>query len=337
MKNSLETRLGIFFALVVVAGFVLFELAGGGRWLLRGQEVRARFKSAGDLKVGDPVKLAGVNVGRVADIRLAGQAVEVVMKVDENAEVRTDSSAQIRFTGLMGQNFVALTFGSENAPRLVGGGVVQAREQADLAQIFEKLDGVADGVQSMTKSFGGDQMGQLLGPIAEVVKENQPRINALMANLATLTTGLTEGKGTVGKLLQDDALYSTAIATVTNLNSVAGDARGLFAKADGMLSDTQGLVGDARKVMGGIERGEGSVGKLLKDDTLAKQTTAAMSNLREILEKVNRGQGTVGKVVNDDTLLRNVKLTLQKVDKATEGLEDTGPLSVLGTMLQTLF
>jgi len=86
-----------------------------------------------------------------------------------------------------------------------------------------------------------------------------------------------------------------------------------------------------------LDRGEGTIGRLLKDDTLAKETTAALTNMREILEKVNRGQGTVGKVINDDSFLRNIKLTLQKVDKATEGLEDTGPLSVLGTAFQTLF
>lgn len=337
MKNSLESRLGFFFALVVVAGFVLFELSGGTRWLTRGQEVRALFKSAGELKVGDPVRLAGVKIGRVTDIRLAGQAVEVVMKVDTSADVRTDSVAQIRFTGLMGQNFVAIDFGSSNAPRLVPPGLLQSREQADLAQIFDKLNGVADGVQAMTKTFSGDQMSQLLGPIAEVVKENQPRISALMTNLVSLTSGLAEGKGTMGRLLHDDTLYASAVSAVTNMNSLAGEARGLMGKADGMMTDTQGLIGDTRRLVAAIDRGEGSIGRLMKDDTLAKESTVAMTNLREILEKVNRGQGTVGKVINDDSFLRNVKLTLQKVDKATEGLEDTGPLSVLGTAVQTLF
>ena len=344
MRNSLETRLGLFFALVVVAGFIMFELAGGGKWFLRGQEVRALFRSAGDLKVGDPVKLAGIPVGRVSDVRLASQSVEVVMKLDANADLRTDSVAQIRFTGMMGQNYVGIDFGSENAPRLVTGGLLKAKESADLAQVFEKLNGVADGVQAMTKSFSGDQLGQLLGPIAEVVKDNQPRINALMSNFVALSTDLTQGKGTVGKLLKDESLYTSALATVTNVNTLSLEARGIVAKADGMfakademLADTRGLVGDVRKVVGGIDRGEGTLGKLLKDESLARETTIAMTNLREIMEKINRGQGTVGKVVNDDTLLRNVKLTLQKVDKATEGLEDAGPLSVLGTLIQTLF
>ena len=71
MKSSLETRLGLFFALVFVAAFVLFEMVGGGRFFTNGIPIRARFNTAGDLKVGDPVKLAGVDIGRVQAIRIA--------------------------------------------------------------------------------------------------------------------------------------------------------------------------------------------------------------------------------------------------------------------------
>ena len=62
-----------------------------------------------------------------------------------------------------------------------------------------------------------------------------------------------------------------------------------------------------------------------------------MANLREVLEKINRGQGSAGKLVNDERLYRNAKLTLKKLEKATEGLEDQGPLSVLGTVVNSLF
>jgi phospholipid/cholesterol/gamma-HCH transport system substrate-binding protein len=62
-----------------------------------------------------------------------------------------------------------------------------------------------------------------------------------------------------------------------------------------------------------------------------------MTNLKEILQKVNRGEGSIGKLVNDDSLFKNTKLTLQKLDKATEGLEDQGPLSILGIAVNSLF
>src|SRR5260370_4043359 len=62
-----------------------------------------------------------------------------------------------------------------------------------------------------------------------------------------------------------------------------------------------------------------------------------MTNLKEILQKINRGDGSVGKLVNDQEFYKNAKLILQKLDKATEGLEDQGPLSVLGIVGGKLF
>jgi len=65
--------------------------------------------------------------------------------------------------------------------------------------------------------------------------------------------------------------------------------------------------------------------------------TEAATHLKEVLQKVNRGQGSVGKLVNDEALIDNAKLTLQKLDKATESLEDQGPLSVIGILINPLF
>jgi phospholipid/cholesterol/gamma-HCH transport system substrate-binding protein len=86
-----------------------------------------------------------------------------------------------------------------------------------------------------------------------------------------------------------------------------------------------------------VNAGQGTVGKLLKDETLYRETIESMTNLKEILQKVNQGKGSVGKLINDQEFYKNAKLTLQKLDQATEGLEDQGPLSVLGLAVSKLF
>jgi phospholipid/cholesterol/gamma-HCH transport system substrate-binding protein len=96
-------------------------------------------------------------------------------------------------------------------------------------------------------------------------------------------------------------------------------------------------VAEARKIIGEVEAGRGTIGKLVKDEALYSETTVSMTNLREILQKINQGEGTIGKLVNEQEFYKNAKLTLQKVDKATEGLEDQGPLSVLGILAGSLF
>ena len=102
------------------------------------------------------------------------------------------------------------------------------------------------------------------------------------------------------------------------------------------VTNLQDAVTQVRQVVNGVSAGQGTLGKLVTDETLYNSTTASMTNLNQILLKINQGQGTVGKLVNDQEFYKNAKLTLQKLDKATDGLEDTGPLSVIGPMLNAV-
>jgi phospholipid/cholesterol/gamma-HCH transport system substrate-binding protein len=330
MKSSLETRLGMFFAVVIIAGFILFELMGGAAVFNRGKIYRAQFSSAKDLKVGDPVKLAGVVVGRVKDIVVAGNRVEVKLQVDPKAPVRTDSVASIQFTGLMGQNFVGLTFGGENSPLAVADALLQSREQADLGDLMSRLDSVASGVEGLTKSFSGEEISKLFGPLTDFMKQNQSNITSIVQNMQEVTTEMTEGRGTFGKLVRDPTLYNEAVNTVTNIATAVEEVKPL-------AEDARGMMADMRKLVSRLEQGEGTLGKLMTDASLYTEATDALTNMKEIMQKINRGQGSIGELVNDNAFLKNIKLTLQKVDKATESLEDTGPLSVIGTAVGTLF
>ena len=70
MKNTLETRLGIFFALALIVAVLLLEMVGAMDWFKRGYQISASFKTAQELKRGDFVKMAGVEIGRVESIAL---------------------------------------------------------------------------------------------------------------------------------------------------------------------------------------------------------------------------------------------------------------------------
>jgi phospholipid/cholesterol/gamma-HCH transport system substrate-binding protein len=323
MKNSLETRIGIFVALTVLAAVFILEMVGGVEKFKRGYHVHAMFRNVQELKVGDRVKVAGVEVGRVEQIALDESQVKVTMKIRKTAGIRTDSVATVKFAGLLGQNFVSLNFGSPSAPLAENGTILQSTEQPDLSAIMTKLDNVATGVENLTRSFTGDKIDNLLGPFTDFLKANQVPLTMTIANIQEISSQISKGQGTVGKLIYEDALYSSALNTVSNLQ---------FA-----TDDIQVTLAEARKVVDQVNAGQGTVGKLIKDETLYNETTASMTNLREILQKVNQGQGSVGKLVNDQEFYRNAKLTLQKLDKATEGLEDQGPLSVLGIAVNSLF
>lgn len=330
MKNTLETRLGIFFAVALIAAVVLLELLGGRDLFTTGTVLRARFGNIQELKVGDPVKMAGVEIGRIQNIELTGGKVEVRMKVSQRAEVHTDSKAAIRFVGLMGQNFVALDFGTATAPIATQDTLLESTDQADLNSLLVKLDQVASGVDGLTKNFSGENFGNLLSPLTDFFKDNKPRMSAILGNVQTMSDQIVQGKGTVGKLINEDALYVSVQEAVRRWSTATDGIKPLVDQANLTLKTVQ-------TTMTGINAGDGSLGKLVKDETLYRETTEALANLREIFQKINKGQGTVGKLINEDTFLKDARMTLQKVDKATEGLEDQGPMSVFGILVNSLF
>ena len=323
MKNTLETRLGLFVALIVMAAFFITFIVGGLERFQPGLHVNALFNTAQELKLGDRVKLAGVEVGKVESITLTNNKVMVTMKLRANAPVKTDSVAAIKFAGLMGQNFVSLDFGSGRAPAATDGTTLNSMEQADLSVIMQKLDNVASGVENLTKSLTGDTIENLVGPLTDFIKQNTGPLTATLANIRAMSAQIAEGKGTVGKLIFDETFYTTALVTVSNLQSTSDEIKV--------------ALSGARKIIDDVNAGQGSLGKMVKDEKLYAETTDSMTQLKEILQKLNQGQGTIGKLINDQEFYKNAKLTLQKVDKATEGLEDQGPLSVLGILANNLF
>jgi phospholipid/cholesterol/gamma-HCH transport system substrate-binding protein len=325
MKNTLETRLGIFVTLAVLAAVLILDVVGGTERFQRGYRLNALFSNIQDLKVGDRVKMAGVEIGRIEKISLdeTNNKVKVAMKLKQGVAVRTDSTASIKFTGLMGQNYVAVEFGSSGAPVLLNDNYIPTTEAADFSAIMKKMDNVATGVENLTKTFSGDKIDNLLGPFTDFLKANRGPLTASIANLQAISSQIRAGEGTIGKLIYDQSLFNSAQAAVTNLDETAFQVKLAFE--------------DARKIIGNINSGQGTVGRLVKDDSLYRETTASMTNLKEVLLKINKGDGTVGKLINDQEFYKNAKLSLQKLDQATEGLEDQGPLSVLGTAVTKLF
>jgi len=312
MKNSLETKLGLFVAITLIAAWALVETLGSVDLFGHGYRVSAQFQTVQDLKPGDRVKMAGVEIGRVESIELTTNRVRVTLKLRQTAVVKTSSIASIRFTGLMGQNFVSLDFGAPSDNTLaVDGTELESVEQTDLNAIMAKLDNAAGGIQNITKNFAGDEIKHMFGALDDVITSKKESIKNTLDNIENISGEIRNGKGTVGKLIYDDTLYASALDTVSNLQDTIGSIR---------LT-----VEDARA-------GKGTIGKLLTDEALYNSATSSMTNLNSILLKVNQGDGTIGKLVNEQDFYKSAKLSLQKLDKAADGLEDTGPLSVIGIM-----
>ena len=122
--------------------------------------------------------------------------------------MKTDSVATIKFTGLLGQNFVAIDFGTPRGEPLKNDQFIATAEQADLSAMMQKIDNVASGVENLTKSFTGFKIDTLVGPLSDFINANKDPLTATISNMqslsAELSTQVAEGKGTLGKLIKDD-------------------------------------------------------------------------------------------------------------------------------------
>jgi phospholipid/cholesterol/gamma-HCH transport system substrate-binding protein len=99
----------------------------------------------------------------------------------------------------------------------------------------------------------------------------------------------------------------------------------------------QDALGGARDIIAKVQAGEGTLGKLLVDDSIAVELEATMANMREFSEKLNSGEGTLGKLVTDDSLFYELQSMLNKADQALGSMGDAGPITAVGAVSNALF
>ncbi len=334
MAMSREVRVGLFLVVAFLILIALFELLGKETLFARSVEYKTSFKSIPGLKVGDPVRLAGVDVGTVKEIRIIGARVEVTMRVKPGTPVKTDSVATIKLTSLLGTNFVDISFGSPAAPVAPPNSLLASSEPPDLNTLLVRLNDAAGDIQSLVKQVN-EGLGKSMAPIASAF-ESMDRI----------AKKLERGEGTLGRLVSDDRLYREIQGIATNLNQVSQQIAhgqgtlGRLVADDTLYKDLRGLTADLRSATGSftrmgkeIESGQGPLGKLVKDDGLyrdARQTLAdareALSGLRVVSRNLSEGKGALGRLLNDESMYTDMKgavTSLNTIMKKVERGEGT--------------
>ncbi|MEK6716561.1 MAG: MlaD family protein [candidate division NC10 bacterium] len=371
MAMSREVRVGLFLVVAFLILIALFELVGKETIFARMVEYRTSFKAIPGLKLGDPVRLAGVGVGTVRDIRVIGARVEVVVRVKPGTPVKTDSIATIKLTSLLGTNFVDLTFGSPAAQVAPPGSLLQSSEPPDLNTLLARLNDAAGDVQTLAKQVN-EGLGKSIEPISaafqsmdKIAKKIEKgegtlgrlitddglyrEIRGIAGNLSRVSDQIAKGEGTLGKLVADDALYKDLRTLTTDLRGTAGSFTRVMKDIEsgkgslGKLARDETFYNEAREALTGlrtvsrrITEGKGTLGKLVNDEALYNDMKGAVASLNGIMKKVERGEGTLGKLVNDDSLYFTAKDSLKKVGKGADQLREQGPLSIIGIGIQAL-
>lgn len=288
-----ELKIGLISVFAIVMTLVLiFLLSGEGGFSWEQYRIKARFDNIAGLKPGAPVRVAGVEVGSVDEITFNGDRVEVTMKVNEKHRnlITTESVAVLGSVSLLGEAAVDITAASQGTP---------------------------------VPEWGYVKSGPAAGSLADVTSKATEGIEQLTAVLADVRAG----RGTVGQLFTNDALYREMNALVAAAEEVAQNINagrgtlGRLATNPAAAQALEGALQDLQNVTARVRAGEGTLGKFLTDDTLSRNLTSMSTNVDNITARLSKGQGTAGALLNERELYDRMNSMMNRLDQVTAALQ----------------
>ena len=290
---SREARVGIFVLLgLVILTYFTFRVSKWGLIAEKGYKLTVDFDSAAGLEPKSDVKMAGVPIGKVEEIQLVGNRARLVLRVRPEYRIPGDSIASIQSQGFLGEKYLELTPGKDTGRLLSEGGQLTRTEApTNVDALVRKLDTIGDDIKKFTASISGT-----FG-----TEEGRESLKRIIANIDRLSANLSE----ISTANKEDLR-----ATIANLRAFSETLKeetpGLVAKLERMSDDVTGVVGENREnLKESIENLKAASAKL--DNTL--------DHAGKVLAKIDRGEGTLGKLVNDNTAHNSITDTLEGINR----------------------
>jgi phospholipid/cholesterol/gamma-HCH transport system substrate-binding protein len=282
-----ELKVGVItIAALVIAALSIFLVTGGTGFFWQRYTLKARFPNIAGLKPGSPVRLAGIEVGSVTDAEFAGNQVDVAFEVNRTYRDRitSESVATLGSVSLLGESAVDITPANTGTPIPEFGYVPPGKTPAQLSDVTTQA---AEGIEELSGLIHDMRQGK--GTVGKLMTDERlfTELHQFVASAGELTRSIRDGRGTLGKLVNDPKTANALEASLTNLERMTAQ----------------------------INSGQGTIGKLLNDDTLATSLNGATSNLQELTARLNRGEGTAGKLMTDDALFNRLNSVTGRFDE----------------------
>jgi phospholipid/cholesterol/gamma-HCH transport system substrate-binding protein len=289
-----ELKIGVMaVAALVLTALLVIAVGGASGFAWQRYELKTNFANVQGLKAGAIVRVAGVEVGKVTRVELAGTGVDVRLSIkkENQSRVTTDSFASIGAMSLLGEPLIDVSPAATGTP-LKDGDTIKSRKPA--SQLSDVAETANEGIVEATALLKDIRAGK--GSVGKLFSDDAlyRDLNAFVASANEVTASINKGKGTLGKLTNDPKAYDELQASLANLQEMT------------------------RK----INAGEGSLGQLLKDDKLSKSLTATSGNLEQVSGRLNRGDNTAGKLLTEKELYDKLNSTATHLDELTRNLNE---------------
>ncbi len=261
----------------VLGGLLLFAFGLfmiGDRQMAFAQKVTVytEFKKITGLQPGALVRVSGAKAGSITQIippdTPSGKfRVELEIVEDLHQLVRTDSLATIETEGLVGGNYLGITTGSDTAPIVAPNATIVGKEPLDLAELVERMgdtvtkvndavDGMKDDVQRAVVAIADtvDNANLLITGVTGEVTKIAASGALITADAAQISEGIRSGKGTIGKLVNDDELYNRVTAIAKQTEETTAYARQLVLSAKETLEGFQSKDGAVQGMTASVKQ-----------------------------------------------------------------------------------
>ena len=287
-KNSLlpdEAKLGMVFLLAIII-FVwgLFYLK---EWRVTGDTylVEVRLSSAVGVKSTDPILVGGVRIGKVEAVTLDDLTPIVTLRIDEPYEIPDDSQVEVISRSVMGEKSINIRKGV-STKMIPPGGTIEGTSAPGISDMFTQVDSVTVNVRDLLKNAN-----LLLDP------DRDKSVKSSLAAMHDLTVELQE------TIKRESAQFNQVM---TNMDSLVVNAKN--------LSETE-----RTKVSNTMDNLESTSGQL---KTLVNDLQSTNTSLNNILARMDRGEGTLGKLLLDETLYEDVDRVFVKMDRLVTNLDE---------------
>ena len=307
-----ELKIGVvtIFAIVITTT-TIFLLTGTKGFFWQRYALRTTFVNAAGLKKGSPVRLAGVEVGSVDSVVIAGENVDVAFEINQTYRdrVTTASTATVGSVSLLGEGAVDITASSKGTPIADGGYVPAGRPLAQIASVATQASQGIDELSSMLRDVrqGDGTVGKLMTD-----ERLYSDLQQFAASAVDLTRGIRDGRGVLGKLMSDPRTANALEASLTNVERITAHinaGQGSLGKLiidDAFASALNGATANIQELTAKLNRGEGTAGKLMTDQALYNKLDGVAGRFDELLTRLNAGEGTAGQLLKDKQLYENM-------------------------------
>jgi phospholipid/cholesterol/gamma-HCH transport system substrate-binding protein len=344
-QKTIRVGVLITVALAVLMVFLFFIGSESKIWA-RKNEYEVRFDSVAGLAEGNPVKISGVTVGVVRDIKLPRDPkmrdVEISLMVDRKyaERIRGDSRARLKKLGLLaGDSYIDITPGDPRFPTLDPGTIIPAQRQTNVDQLISSGEDLVDNLVQISYSLKNvlgrvDRGEGLIGELTTSAETKQRLTDTFLLTLNKTNAALSHmesGRGVAGKLIYDDKfadeLTTSLVGSAQSLQAVANNVQKGLDSGNGLLPallhDPEGkkrvydLVDNLKTTSANLatfstslQTGQGLVPRLINDKAYGDQAlgefTGLVHQLNEAVTKLNTGQGTAGKIISDPSVYESI-------------------------------